>query len=175
MLIYTLQVDLDPNDLLLRKDLIDTYTRFYVANRRLKTEDDINFFLNEMNDLLSDDFTWELPGDFIPAYTSKSEFLHAESGWHTFGNNDWDVLSWNMGINIEYYVINNYEIQILFPMRGLLFRENCPYDDALVKMINEGVDSVGFRWNDNISKWQIFSYDEHLEFHQETYCELKEH
>ena len=168
-----IQINLDPDDLLLRKDLIDTYTRFYVAVRELETEGDFYFYLNEMNDLLTDDFSWDLPGDMLPSYTSKSEFLDPKTGWHTIGSTDWGVVSWNMGANAEYYVIDNWEIRILFPMRGLIFRENCPYDGALVKMVNEGVDSMGFRWNDNQLKWQIFFYDEHLELHEETYCELK--
>ena len=72
----------------------------------MTVEGDLEFYFDEMNELLADDFTWELSGSTLPLrWESKSEFLDSETGLQATQSGAWDAQSWLIGANIAYNIL----------------------------------------------------------------------
>lgn len=159
-------------DVFLRADLLDTATRFFHALEILTTEGNLNFWFNEMEDILADDFLFPPSVEGERDYTSKDEFLDLNTGFHIGQLAQWDVVSSLMGSNILYFQIGHDEIEMRFPKRTLIYRFDCSTTDDIQEIVNEGIDFLKLRLNYKRSKWEIYEFDDHTEKHQEIPCDV---
>ena len=171
-------MNLDAKDLYLRRDILDTMTQFIEAMSRFtRGESNLNEWFAAATDLLAEDFVFESPIQLQDRiWYSRAEFLDPNTGFHVgaFGFN-WDVASGVIGSNIIYTIIGNDEVEIEFPHRVLLWREECLFDGAVERVTMEGVDFARFRWNYRDSKWQMSLWDERHEIVEQFTCTLSKY
>ena len=112
---------------------MNTITRFFNAVEIIEVEDDLDFYLTEMNDILADDYHHS-SSDTLPEYFSKDEFLDLNTGFHTYVVR-WNVASYLMGSNVIYSVIGSNRNEMKFPKRSLGYRDECSLDDDMAIFI----------------------------------------
>eukprot|EP01084_Bolivina_argentea_P205698 351353_1 len=148
--------DWNANDSTLRRNLIDIETKFFAELSAMLTDGNLDKWTSFAYDSLTNDFIF--PSDLSGiTYNGLNEFLDETNGFHVPIIGTFDIVTSIIGSNIIYRMINNETIEMEFPVRTRLTRNECP-SSGIQGIIEEEIDIMTFRWFSTDKQWKIASF-----------------